>query len=119
LIWLSCHGINCVESIDSFLDKKQFGISEGLKIVLPSARDPVTGRQRCWYRVGDYSLPLNDMEFNKFVHRFDQVEVQQSVKMITELLKQEIKALNGDASKVFIGGIQEGCGIALATWLQF
>jgi hypothetical protein len=40
---LSHHGINCVESIDEFLDEKQFGISKGLKIVIPSARDLETG----------------------------------------------------------------------------
>ena len=50
--------------------------------------------------------------------KYDRVSMEKSIKIIDDLLKDEIEAL-GDPSKVFLGGFSQGCALSLATFMQF
>ena len=43
----------------------------------------------------------------------------ESVEIVSKVLQREIDSLGGDASKVFLGGMSQGCVTTLATYLNF
>jgi predicted esterase len=47
-----------------------------------------------------------------------QEEIKSAVETITKIIEQEVKLLKGDASRVFLGGFEQGGCIALATFLN-
>ena len=49
----------------------------------------------------------------------NQEEMRDSVRIITELVNQEVAVLNGAHDKVFIGGFSQGCAMSLATFLLY
>ena len=41
------------------------------------------------------------------------------MRIVTDLVNAEVQALNGDHTKVFIGGFSQGCAISIATFLLY
>jgi predicted esterase len=51
--------------------------------------------------------------------RVDQADLDDSAEMMLTLVEKEVALLDGDYSKVFIGGYGEGASVALAAFLKF
>ena len=52
-------------------------------------------------------------------NNYNQADIVDAVKSITETVDQEIQSLKGDASKVFICGFSQGACVALSTFLNY
>lgn len=51
--------------------------------------------------------------------RVDQADLDDSAEMMLTLIEKEVALLDGDYSKVFIGGYGEGASVAIAAFLKF
>ncbi len=114
LVWM--HGLG--DSARGFLSFFQSGDpvvpNQNTKVVLlnaPSQRVTCNGgmAMASWYDI---------LELGRNV-RFDELSVQKTTQRILRVLDEEVKELNGDYSKLYIGGFSQGCcmsiNVALTT----
>jgi predicted esterase len=122
LIWLQGSGLKLPRVRDIFKDKRALRLPEGTRIIM-LAPQPIStheeGQKVYWYGVKNYHTPHSEVIDGKiFDVRYFQYHIEQSIDYVTRILKREINALGGDASKVFLGGYNRGACIALATYLK-
>ena len=71
-----------------------------------------------WYDIkslGDVSsVPVEQTR-----QMYSQEEIRDSVRIITEIINEEVKILGGAHDKVFIGGFSQGCAVSVATFLLY
>ena len=116
LIWL--HGLNMsVQDFFSlFLAEDLIGLLTDTKIVIPQAPKAfvnVEGREVfSWFNVieRNFAKPFDEI--------FDRQEITTNSKTITELIHQEAEALQGNYSRVFLGGFSGGCAMSLHVGLS-
>ena len=89
-------------------------IPESMKVILPTAPlSPVTlyndQEMRSWFNVKNYK---NEEDISK-------EEFQNNSKRINDIINREVKNVNGDYKKIFIGGFSQGACIALNVGLNF
>jgi len=89
----------------------------GLKIVLPTARSiPITAHDQeekfAWY---DYLTDYDGVREDKV----NMKSLRETRDRIFKILDNEIRLLDGDASRVLIGGASQGCCTALHCALQY
>ena len=69
-----------------------------------------------WYDIlslrGDHIQSLDDL-----YSKYSQKELLESVKTVSDVIDEEVKELNGDVSKVWVGGFSQGCALTIATIL--
>ena len=61
----------------------------------------------------------SSLSVNEARELVSQDEIRDSVRIVTELVNTEVQALNGDHTKVFLGGFSQGCAISIATFLLY
>ena len=115
-------GDNAFGYLDVFMDNSLQIVPTTCKIILPTApQRKVTVNNgvmtHAWYDM----ISLNFKEESKKslkqrYNNFNQTQIKESVKLISELIDAEVKIL-GLGEKVFLGGFSQGCAIALATFL--
>ena len=98
------------------------------KVILPTAPvKPVTcnngSKSTSWYDVVTFNpkdkltgemMSIQDMR----AKNYNQEDLKESAALISELLDKEVEAL-GDPTKVFLGGLSQGCATVLATFLTY
>jgi len=67
-----------------------------------------------WYDIRD--LQFDEASFEKNINL---QEVKESIDRVNQVIEQEVKLLNGDYSRIVIGGFSQGCSISLSAGLQF
>jgi predicted esterase len=97
-------------------------LPDGVKIVLPQApmRAPHDSLDvvPAWYTTRNQPAGCNIGSHEAFfLARYNQEQIKECVDTITELIQDELEALDGRHDKVFLGGFDKGCCIALATYL--
>ena len=71
-----------------------------------------------WFDVKTFD-GIGSMSKEEVRKLMSQEEIRDSVRIVTEIIKEEVAALNGAHEKVFIGGLSQGCVISLATFLLY
>ena len=71
-----------------------------------------------WYDIMSLDRPAS-MSKKEMRELMSQEEIRDSVRIVTDLIKEEVAALNGAHEKVFIGGFSQGCAISLASFLLY
>eukprot|EP00927_Polykrikos_kofoidii_P018796 TRINITY_DN18757_c0_g1_i1.p1 TRINITY_DN18757_c0_g1~~TRINITY_DN18757_c0_g1_i1.p1 ORF type:complete len:416 (-),score=54.87 TRINITY_DN18757_c0_g1_i1:70-1317(-) len=83
----------------------------GLRVVLPTAqrlRQPWGETKPAWY--------VYNEKPEQSVGSFKSLQVTR--RRISALLHNEVARLNGESHRVFIGGLSQGCGVALDAYLR-
>ena len=70
-----------------------------------------------WFDIKTLDRPTT-WSIEEMQENVNQVEIMESVDIITDLLNKEVDKL-GETNKVFIGGFSQGCSISLASFLLF
>lgn len=100
-----------VEGRDGEASSASKRLYDGLRVVLPTARrleQPWGEIKPAWYA---YST--------KVENRVGDVESLESSRVrIAQLLRVEIKRLGGAASRVFLGGVSQGCVVGLDVYMR-
>jgi len=103
----------------SLFYSKQSPVRDTTKVVLLTApKAPVSINfgmtTTSWYDIK--SISIDESTFTK-THGLE--EIKTNTKRVVTVLENEIKELNGDSKKVFIGGFSQGCCLALYAGLSF
>lgn len=104
--------------VDKF--SKSSGLFSNFKIILPSApireTTPAEGKKiNSWYDIKRSAVdksPIKEEEMNF-------IQFDESSQKIKKLITGEVKALNGDYSKVFLGGYSQGACLTFDVGLSF
>lgn len=123
LIWLHGLGDSAYGFADVFLDPNLRFLPDNCKVRLLTAPErPVTLNggmiMNSWYDIlslrGD-SIKSVDELFDKY----SQSELKESIEIVSKVLDEEVKALNNDPKKVWVGGFSQGCALSLATMISY
>lgn len=124
LIWLHGFEEEAKSYVKTFTDKSFVDLPDTCRIVLVTAPErEMTShdgkKMNSWFDIKSLKDMPNEETFtqNYLRDNFDQAQLRQSVKFVTQLIKKEILKLNGDSKRVFIGGFSQGASIALALYL--
>lgn len=55
----------------------------------------------------------------EFWAEFNQDELKESADYILRLIEKEAEHLNNDTTKIFLGGVSQGCMVSLAAFLRY
>lgn len=114
LIWMhglgdSAHGFMPIFASEDTFAPDNFKIR---LLTAPEAAVTINMGMVCnsWFDI--MSLERTDTSYN-----FE--DIQNNSKKVQQVIKEEVQALGGDPSKVFIGGFSQGCAMALHNGLIF
>ena len=93
------------------------------RVILPTAPiRPVTCNRgkmlTCWYDIITLHRPP-EMPLDEILALHNQDQMRETVRVMTDLIDAEVKALGGNHSQVFIGGFSQGGSAAMATYLLY
>ena len=71
-----------------------------------------------WYDMKALDCP-SSMPITEARQLASQEGVREAVRVVTEIIDEEVNILDGCHEKVFIGGFSQGCAISLATFLLY
>ena len=108
LIWLHGRAESAFSYKDLFMDETLAIVPDSCRVVLPTAPTrPVTCNKgkllTSWYDIITLHRPPT-MPLSELLLLHNQEHIRTSVRSITALIADEVKSLNGDHTKVFIGG---------------
>lgn len=72
-----------------------------------------------WYDIRDFDTQCAESVDEARRGEYSQEEIRDSVRIITELIDEEVAILQGQHDKIYIGGFSQGCAITLATFLLY
>lgn len=106
-----------------------------LKVILPIAeKNPVTcnnfAKMNSWYDIrrlkGDNIERLSLLKAGKkekllemLLEDHNQKQLAQAADNLIKLIEEEVLKLDGDYSKIIIGGISQGCMVSLSSFFRF
>lgn len=120
-ILIFLHGLfETPQSIVGKFDKSDNPLSSSFKIILPAAPvqkcSPAGGKKiNSWYDVyrnAPTKIPLKEEEMNL-------MQYDQSSQIIKNLINQEVSKVNGDYSRIFVGGFSQGACLTYDIGLNF
>ena len=105
------------------MDENLAVVPASCRVVLPTAPiRPVTCNRgkllTCWYDIITLDRP-STMPLSELLLLHNQEHIRCTVRALTNLINDEVKSLDGDHTKVFIGGFSQGGSAALATFLLY
>ena len=71
-----------------------------------------------WYDIYSMDRPAS-MPVNDARKLMSQEEIRDSVRIVTEIIDEEVKLLDGKHENIYIGGFSQGCAISIATFLLY
>ena len=108
MIWLHGLGDSAHGFADVFADPRLGVVPPTCKVVLPTA--PIRAvtcnggyRMTSWYDISSLDRP-STMSKEEMRDMMSQSEIRDSVRIVTDLIKEEVGILDGQHEKVFIGG---------------
>ena len=118
LIWL--HGLgDSAEGFEPVFNSRMNPCLPTTKIVLltaPIRKVTINGGMSCtsWYDIIAFRFEAENID-----KAVSMKEVNESIERVHQVIEQEVKLLNGDYSKIAIGGFSQGCSISLSAGLNF
>lgn len=117
LIWL--HGLAYFPHrfLNFFLTEQLIGLLDDFKIVIPQSpirTCTLMKAETCsWYdiKIRDMTLPFDE--------QFSREEILESTKIIHSIIHAEAEKLEGDYTKVFLGGFSQGCAMTFQAGFGF
>jgi predicted esterase len=129
MIWLHGFGTNNHYVKDFWLDERYCKLPDSCKVIFPTA--PLCRERKEWHELVSYwyQYPLPPNEANpapegeitdKYLNTtYHQKELRKSVDYIVKLIEREANLLQGRTENIFLGGMGQGCCIALAAFLKY